>query len=841
GTNQPLKIIDDGSVPLLQFATDSGKAVFHARPHVNPAEMPDAEFPLVLNTGRVQHQWHTLTKTGKIATLNKLNPGTFVEIHPQDATELGIKNKDKVEIRSRRGYAILPAVVTDRVQPGCCFAPIHWNDVYGDNLCINAVTSDKIDAISQQPELKIAAVALKRVEVFVEAIEPDVTENPAAHHYDYTSPMAFAAVAEETSMTLIKAFSEKIGVAEAVAPIFSEAERTYLGGYISGLQATATLISAVPALPADAPINPTHRTWVNGLLAGMFSRVLPMGVASAAPAQAKPELVLLWASQTGNAEALAEQFAQQLSAQGWAVNFQSMNDYTLEKLVANKLVVFVTSTFGDGDAPDNGGDFWSQLSSESAPELSQLQFALLALGDSNYDQFCGHGKKLFARLQALGARALVERVDCDTDFEVPAAEWFAKLKEQLAPLTSVTKASAANQPSSMTVTTITSATAPAAPSSPATYSKANPYGSRLVINKRLNAPGSGKDVRQFGFDLGTSGITYEAGDALGIWPKNCPEYVFELEQALNLNADAPVVVDTHEKPLHQALLENYEICRPSLEALAFIAQRANSKELKTLLDAEHKKELQDWLYGRQLVDILQEFPIRADIAELIPLLKRLQPRLYSIASSPKAQPTRIDLTVSAVRYTRFRDSKKIRKGVASTFLADRADAVDIPVFVQPSKHFHVPDNGHTPLIMVGPGTGVAPFRGFLQERQARGDRGKNWLFFGEQHAATDFYYQDELLQFQKDGVLNELSLAFSRDQAQKIYVQDRMREQGEAIWNWLEEGAYFCVCGDASRMAKDVDQALRDIIQQYGKFDEAETVNYIRKLNMDKRYLRDVY
>ncbi|MGV8837851.1 diflavin oxidoreductase, partial [Cellvibrio sp.] len=601
---------------------------------------------------------------------------------------------------------------------------------------------------------------------------------------------------------------------------------------ISGLQASAKFISAVPALPADAPINPAHRTWVNGLLAGMFSRVLPIGVASlgvAAPAQAKPELLLLWASQTGNAEALAEKFAQQLSAQGWAVNFQSMNDYTVDKLAKNKLVVFVTSTFGDGDAPDNGGDFWSQLNSDSAPALSELQFALLALGDSNYDQFCGHGKKLFGRLQALGAKALVERVDCDTDFESPAAEWFAKLSEQLAPLNSVAKITAANQPTIMTVTSSTA------------YGKANPYASRLIVNKRLNAEGSGKDVRQFGFDLGESGITYEAGDALGIWPKNCPEYVFELEQSLNLNADAPVVVDTHEKSVHQALLENYEICRPSLEALNFIAQRANSKELKKLLDAEHKTELLEWLYGRQLADILQEFPIRASADELIPLLKRMQPRLYSIASSSKAQPTRIDLTVSAVRYSRFRDSKKIRKGVASTFLADRADGIDVPIFVQPSKHFHVPENGDTPLIMVGPGTGVAPFRGFLQERQARGDQGKNWLFFGEQHAATDFYYQEELQQFQKDGVLTELSLAFSRDQTQKIYVQDRMREQGEAIWNWLEEGAYFCVCGDASRMAKDVDQALRKIIQQYGKFDEAETVNYIRKLNMDKRYLRDVY
>jgi len=842
GVHQLLKVADDNSQPKYLFATPSGRAVFHPRPHVAPAEMPCADYPMLLNTGRLQHQWHTLTKTGKIPTLNKLNPGTFVEIHPQDAAELGVKNKDKIEIRSRRGYAILPALITDRVQPGNCFAPIHWNDVYGENLCINAVTSDKVDAISQQPELKIAAVILKRVEVFAEdSTTNSSSANTSSANTSRTAPqlaptasaanLAFAPVAEHIALGLIANFADKLGLSATATPDFTATERNYLGGYIAGMQATANAMKAVPRLPLDAPIASEHCLWVNGLLAGMFSRVLPMGVSAVAQASTALPLTLLWASQTGNAEALAEKFAAQLTAQNWAVNLQAMNDLTPEQLKAGQPVIFITSTFGDGDAPDSGGDFWSRLNDEAAPRLDGLEFALLALGDSNYDQFCGHGKKLFARLQALGAKAFIERVDCDSDFDAPAAAWFAKLSESLAALQPAA-ATGLSMPSTNTVSSAQSAES---------YTKTNPYGSRLVINQRLNAVTSKKDIRQFGFDLGDSGIHYEAGDALGVWPKNCPDYVFELEQALKLNADAPVVVDTHEKSLHSALIESYEICRPNLEALNFIAERSGSKELQTLLDADHKKELQDWLYGRQLVDILQEFPVRASLDEFMPLLKRLQPRLYSIASSSKAFEQQIHLTVSAVRYERFHQGIKHRKGVTSTYLADRAEGESVPIFVQPSKHFHVPDNGAVPMIMVGPGTGVAPFRGFLQERQARGDSGKNWLFFGEQHAASDYYYKDELEQFQKDGLLTELSLAFSRDQTQKIYVQDRMREQGAQIWQWLEEGANFYVCGDASRMAKDVDQSLRDIIQTYGKFDEPETVNYMRKLNMDKRYLRDVY
>lgn len=820
GISQPLKRNPDGSLPELVFATDSGKAVFFPRPHMNPEEMPDGDYPFTLNTGRLQHQWHTLTKTGKIATLNKLNPGPFVEIHPEDATELGIKNKDKVEIRSRRGFAVLPAIVTDRVLPGSCFAPFHWNDLFGDNLSINAVTSDRIDPISQQPELKVCAVALRRVEM----IATDEPTQKAADELAFAGP-------GNAAIKLVGEFTQALGVSAAAPPVFSPQESTYLSGFISGLQNTVQHLAAVPALPAEAPFAPENRLWINGLLAGMFSRLLPAGGAAVSN---RPSLALLWASQTGNAETLAQSFATQLEESGWAVELRSMNDYSLEKLKQKRHALFVTSTFGDGDAPDNGNDFWNQLQAEPEGALADLEFGVLALGDSNYDQFCGHGKKLFARLAQLGARPLAERVDCDTDYTKPAADWFARVRERLPQATTNTVAQAAAPTSAK----ITGDVAEVARS---VYSKTNPYAARLVINQKLNAEGAGKDVRWFGFDLGDSGITYEAGDALGVWPTNCPDYVFELLQALQLNAETPVLVDTQEKPLQQALIRDYEILRPSPEALRFIAERSSNTHLAQLLREESKQELQDWLYGRQIADLLHEFPISCSVEELLPLFKRLQPRLYSIASSPKAHPNQIHLTVSAVRYTRYSAGRRERKGVCSTFLADRARDVPVPVFVQASKHFHVPEDGNAPLIMVGPGTGIAPFRGFLQERQARGDTGKNWLFFGEQHAATDFYYQDELLKFKKDGVLSDLSLAFSRDQGKKIYVQDRMRERGEEIWQWLEEGAYFCVCGDASRMAKDVDQTLRDIVQHYGKFDETETVNYMRKLNMGKRYLRDVY
>ncbi|KTC25842.1 reductase [Pseudomonas marginalis ICMP 9505] len=798
----PIRYVNEGT---LTFATDSGKGQFLARPHLPPAEMPDAAFPFVLNTGRLQHQWHTLTKTGKVATLNKLNPGPFVELHPEDAASLGITHKDSVEVRSQRGRAVLPAVVTDRVRPGNCFAPFHWNDVFGEHLAINAVTNDAVDPISLQPEFKFCAVALARVEL----IEHQFLHAPAAVAND------LAPVAEDLAMSRLDAFADLAGIRNLAPPPLSDSERTYLAGFLSGLQSSAGRQAVgVPVMPANAPLAKDSRLWLDGLLGGLFSRTQAGAAVDAVASAPSPAVTLLWASQTGNAETLAERFAKRLRDGGIAVELSAMADFPASKLASTQNLALISSTFGDGDPPDNGESFWHGLNSVDT-RLESLRFAVLALGDPNYEQFCKHGKQLDQRLLELGATRLLERVDCDTEFEERADAWLAQFLESLHP--------------AKPIAPIT----PAAPATPAGKTKL--HGSRLLLNRHLNPQSSHKETRQFALDLADSGMSYEAGDALGVMPRNCPELVSELLDLTGLDAATCVNIDTFgDVPLHQALTQRFEIARPSSDTLAFIAERSSNPGLKQLLDPEHKAELKDWLWGRQLTDVLQQYPIDCSANELLGTLKRLQPRLYSIASSAKAYPQEVHLTVAAVRYGK-------RKGVSSTFLADRASDCEVPIFVQPAKHFRTPGDGNVPMIMIGPGTGVAPFRAFLQERRAQGHQGRNWLFFGEQHAASDFYYQDEMQGMQRDGLLTHLSLAFSRDQAQKIYVQDRIAEQGAELWRWLQDGAKVYICGDASHMAKDVDHALRQVAQAHGGLDGEGAVDYWRQLSEQKRYLRDVY
>lgn len=590
----------------------------------------------------------------------------------------------------------------------------------------------------------------------------------------------------------------------------------------------------VPCLPDNAPFTAEQRAYLNGFLAGIFSRMpAPAGaVQPPARAEALTPLSILFGSQTGGAENLAKRIAKEAGQRGFAPTVHDMASYPTAQLASEERLLIITSTYGDGEPPDNAKAFWSYLSSDSAPKLAQTRFTVCAIGDSNYPKFCGFGKELDLRLESLGAQRVYARVDCDVDLEEPFAKW---LNESLAQI---------KTPNGGNVESKTENRAPiaeTASSEAAKYSRANPFPAALLANKPLNAPGSGKDTRHFEIDLNGSGLSYEAGDALGVIPQNCPELVEDLLAVLKCSGGELVLGrDGAEVPLREAFLRHYEITKIAQPFLAAMAERSGDENLKKMASPGANGSLAGFLYGREMIDLLCAHPsVKFAPVEFVALLKKLQPRLYSISSSPKATPGHVHLTVNVVRYESL---ARRRKGVCSTFLADRVvPATTIPVFVHANKNFRPPSNSEAPMIMVGPGTGIAPFRAFLQERVATGAKGRNWLFYGDQRSATDFMYRDELESMQRDGALTRLDTAFSRDQAEKIYVQDRMLGNANELFSWLESGAHFYVCGDAKRMAKDVDAALHKVIETAGGRTAEQAVEYVSRLKTEKRYQRDVY
>ncbi|WP_068315413.1 diflavin oxidoreductase [Polycladidibacter hongkongensis] len=581
----------------------------------------------------------------------------------------------------------------------------------------------------------------------------------------------------------------------------------------------------LPFIPENAPFSPEQKNWLAGFFAGLHTQ-MAVNDDAAQEGTAALSVNVLYGTQTGNSEMVAEEIGEALTAAGMSPTVACLDDIALEDFAAMEQVLIVISTYGEGEMPDNAQLFWDALKATDAPRVEAMRFAVLALGDTGYDGFCEAGKQMDLRLEQLGAKRLYPRKDCDVDFEAPAEEWTNGVLEKLAELKGTSgsaapvAASAAKKPEK------------------SKWSRKNPYDAPVTVNRLLSGEGSAKEIRHYEIGLGDGAPTYEAGDALGVIPTNDPQLVEDWGKRLGISLETSV--NGHDRPLGELLFSHFEISTPSNDFVKAVAAKAGDDHLSHIVEHGDKEAMENFLWSKDALDLLLLYPqVEFSLDEITGLLKPLQHRAYSISSSSKFATDSVHLTIATVRYE---SHGRKHGGVASSFLADRViENGTAKIFVAPNKSFRVPQNNDVPMIMVGPGTGIAPFRAFLQERQAIGAKGMNWLFFGDQHAASDYIYQDEIETMQQNGVLSRLDLAFSRDQAEKIYVQTRMMENSKELFAALAEGGHFYVCGDASRMAKDVDKALHSVIAKEANLSEDGAKDYVNKLKKEKRYLRDVY
>ncbi|MGS3150643.1 assimilatory sulfite reductase (NADPH) flavoprotein subunit [Aeromonas sanarellii] len=570
-------------------------------------------------------------------------------------------------------------------------------------------------------------------------------------------------------------------------------------------------------------LNTQQLAWVSGYLYGLSQAgVQPVASAGAEVAAPGGSLTILYGSQTGNAKGVASAIKAQAEARGLPVTLTSMADYKPKQLKKESHLLVVVSTYGEGEPPESAVDLFEQLKKGKVGKLEGLKFAVLGLGDSSYEFFCQTGKDFDGFLAKAGAERIHELASLDVDYQDAAKAW----GEQ-----AVTAVAATLSAGAATASVAGSVQAAIGHSQ---YHKENPFPARLSVNQKITGRDSTKDIRHIEINLEESGISYQPGDALGIWFDNDADLVGEVLALTGLTGDEA----TPHGNLKDALTRHYELTRLHGGFITGLAEIAGNAALKDL--AGDKAQVNALVASAQVVDVLKRFPASLSADQLIVLLRPLTPRLYSIASAQSEVEEEVHLTVGVVRYPQ--EDGTVRSGGASSYLADRLpEDAEVRVFVEHNDNFRLPQNPDTPVIMVGPGTGIAPFRAFMQEREAQGAEGKNWLFFGNPHFTQDFLYQVEWQRYVKSGLLSKISLAFSRDQGHKIYVQDRLREAGLELYQWLEAGAHFYVCGDANHMAKDVQEALLEVIAEHGHKSREEAEEYLSELRRAKRYQRDVY
>lgn len=573
---------------------------------------------------------------------------------------------------------------------------------------------------------------------------------------------------------------------------------------------------------ALSTLNTQQLAWVSGYLYGLSQAGSQPAVTGAAAATPSGSLTILYGSQAGNAKGVASAIKAQAEARGLPVTLTSMADYKPKQLKKETHLLVVVSTYGEGEPPESAVDLYEQLKKGKVGKLEGLKFAVLGLGDSSYEFFCQTGKDFDSLLTKAGADRVHELASLDVDYQDAAKAWGEQALNAIAATLSAGPAGSS----------VASAVQQAVGHSQ--YSKENPFPARLSVNQKITGRDSTKDIRHIEISLEESGIRYQPGDALGIWFDNDADLVGEVLALAHLSGDEA----TARGSLREVLSRELELTRLHGGFITGLAEISDNAALKDL--AGDKAQVNALVASAQVVDVLKRFPTALTAEQLLGLLRPLTPRLYSIASSQSEVEEEVHLTVGVVRYPQ--EDGTVRSGAASSYLADRLpEDAEVRVFVEHNDNFRLPANPDTPVIMVGPGTGIAPFRAFLQEREAQGADGKNWLFFGNPHFTQDFLYQVEWQRYVKSGLLSKISLAFSRDQANKIYVQDRLREAGLELYQWLEAGAHFYVCGDANHMAKDVQEALLDVIAEHGQKSREEAEEYLSELRRAKRYQRDVY